>query len=549
MKLNLYKYFYIINMEPEKDEGNIEYKLKLLNCSDQRVEKLASQMRYRCNEGNSECIYNIGVEDDGRMTGVTKEEYNETLMYLKKAATKNEYIVTKLTETKITEKKSIYEVLIREYNPKKYIDIKVAIAGSVDCGKSTYLAVMVSGKKDDGRGSARLSVFNFPHEVETGRTSSIAQHIVGYDKNGDPVNWSESRKISWPDIVKKSSKIVSFYDLAGHEKYLKTTIRGLTSAAPDFCMIMISANRGVLKMTKEHVFLCVTLNIPFCIVITKTDMTKDKPEIFKNTLRSIVKLLKSTGIRRIPLRVRKKEDVIRCALHLHTESIVPLFCVSNVTLRGIQLMHTFLNLIGKKKEKVVKDSKVEFFIDTTWSISGVGTVVGGQLTMGEVNVGDKLWLGPNNNKYTKITVRSIHCKRVLVQKAESGCYFCFAIKGVDKQDIKRGNVIIREESQKVYCKKFKARIEVLQTHSTTIQLGYCPILHAVNIRIVAKLVDISNKVDKRNSKDKKDLLLRTGDSADVILELEKPFYIKNSTNILLCEGRTKVVGVITKVLK
>ena len=294
-------------MEPENDEGNIEYKSKLINCTDNRIEKLASQMRYRCNEGESECIYNLGVEDDGSMTGITTEEYHKTVNYLQKAATKNEYIITKLSETKITENKSVYEVLIREYNTKKYIDIKVAIAGSVDCGKSTFLAVMVGGKKDDGRGSARLSVFNFPHEVETGRTSSIGHHILGYDKNGIPVNFQEKRLLSWPDIVKRSSKIVSFYDLAGHEKYLKTTIRGLTTSIPDFCLIMISANRGVLRMTKEHVFLCVTLKIPFCIVITKIDMTRDKPQIFKNTLKSVVKLLKSTGIRRIPLRVRKKK--------------------------------------------------------------------------------------------------------------------------------------------------------------------------------------------------------------------------------------------------
>ena len=64
-------------MEAEKEDGNVEYKLKLLDISSERIEKLASQMRYRCNEGFSECIYNLGVEDDGRMTGITEEEYKK----------------------------------------------------------------------------------------------------------------------------------------------------------------------------------------------------------------------------------------------------------------------------------------------------------------------------------------------------------------------------------------------------------------------------------------------------------------------------------------
>ena len=58
-------------MEPELEEGNREYKLKLLDKSDERIQKLASQMAYRCNEGNSECIYNIGVEDNGTIVGLT----------------------------------------------------------------------------------------------------------------------------------------------------------------------------------------------------------------------------------------------------------------------------------------------------------------------------------------------------------------------------------------------------------------------------------------------------------------------------------------------
>ena len=62
-------------MDPEKDTGNIEYKLKLIDKDVNKINTLTTQMRYRCLEGNGECIYNIGVEDNGTMTGITYEEY------------------------------------------------------------------------------------------------------------------------------------------------------------------------------------------------------------------------------------------------------------------------------------------------------------------------------------------------------------------------------------------------------------------------------------------------------------------------------------------
>ena len=199
-------------MIPEKEDGKVEYKLKILNKSPERIERLATQMAYRCNEGGSECIYNIGVEDNGTMAGITKEEYEETLKTLKCVADKNDYSVTLLTTTVIDKDKNIYEVLVRENNKKSYIDIKIAVAGSVDTGKSSLMGTLTTGKLDDGRGSARLSVFNFPHEVTSGRTSSIGHQIMGFNSEGKVVNYREVGKMTWPEIVKESSKVISFFD-------------------------------------------------------------------------------------------------------------------------------------------------------------------------------------------------------------------------------------------------------------------------------------------------------------------------------------------------
>ena len=66
-------------------------------------------------------------------------------------------------------------------------------------------------------------------------------------------------------------------------------------------MIMVGANMGIMKMTREHIFLCKTLDIPFCIVITKIDMVKECSNVMEETLQSITNLMKKPGIGRIPI--------------------------------------------------------------------------------------------------------------------------------------------------------------------------------------------------------------------------------------------------------
>ena len=534
-------------MEPEKDDGNIEYKLKLLDSSSSRIERLASQMRYRCSEGSGECIYNLGVEDNGDTPGITEDEYITTLNCIESAAQKNSYSIMNLTKIPADNEKNIYEVLIREKNEDSYIDLKVAITGSVDCGKSTLLSVLTNGKKDNGRGSARLAVFNFPHEVKSGRTSSIGHQILGYNDNGSIMNFQNNRILSWPDIVKRSSKIITFFDLAGHEKYLKTTIFGLSSSRPDLCMIMVGANRGVLRMTIEHIFLCKTLKIPFCIVVTKIDIMNELKNVLEETLTSINTILKKPGIRRIPIRVKSHGDIIRCAINLHSESIVPVFLVSNVTLEGIEDLHSFLNIVPKKLI-TEPNEEIECHLDTSWTVPGVGTVIGGHLVSGSIAVGDKLWFGPNNNQYCQITVKSIHCKKVPIQKTLTHCYICLAVKGISKQDVYKGNVLLGNKKQQILCEKIIAEVEVLHSHSTTIKIGYHPIMHAQNVRTSVIINDITNKISARNRDLDTDKVLRTGDTAELHLNMcfSKQF-IKQGTNILLCEGRTKVVGYIKKI--
>ena len=153
-------------------------------------------------------------------------------------------------------------------------DVRVAVIGNVDSGKSTLVGVLTKGIMDDGRGFARTKVFNFSHEAANGRTSSIGQEIMGFDgaKVVEPERINASKNSTWAHIASNSNKIVTFLDLCGHEKYLKTTMFGLVGLLPDFCMVIVGANMGVSRMTKEHLGITLALKIPLFIVITKIDI-------------------------------------------------------------------------------------------------------------------------------------------------------------------------------------------------------------------------------------------------------------------------------------
>lgn len=535
---------------PEDHYGNIEYKRSLVDKSDNRIACIATQMRMRLHEGHGEAIYVIGVDDDGSIVGVNDDEFTESFNNLTIAADTNTYSMTMLTSKDVPKtKKKVYEILVRENNEQKYIDIKIAVAGNVDSGKSSLLGVLTSGQNDDGRGKARLSIFNFKHEVSTGRTSSIAHHILGFDDKGQVMNYSGTNihKKGWPEIVKDSSKIISFFDLCGHEKYLRTTILGLTSSFPDLCLILVGANMGLSRMTQEHIFLCVTLKIPFAIVLTKIDICANRQNILKETINNINRLMKMPGLRRIPYKITNMDDVIICAKNVKTESVVPIFHVSNVTGMGINFLKQFLNLLGKSPSNIKDDTNdVEMHLDTTFTVPGVGTVVGGHLISGIIKVNDKLMLGPNEGKFVEVQVRSIHCKRIPLQEVGYGSYVCLGLKKIDRKTIRRGNVIISKDSPQIAVNEFDADITVLKSHSTTVKPGYEPVIHTCTMRQSAKIISITNKINARDTKnDDNDYILRTGDKAIVRFRFSyRPEYIKSGSRLLLSDGPVKIIGVV-----
>lgn len=121
------------------------------------------------------------------------------------------------------------------------VDIRISVAGNVDSGKSTLIGVFTgTGKLDNGNGEARSQVFLHKHEMESGRTSAVSQQIMGFTSTGRVTNHKDidlERSLTWAEIVREAAKVITFFDLAGHEKYLKTTVAGMIGPSPDYCML------------------------------------------------------------------------------------------------------------------------------------------------------------------------------------------------------------------------------------------------------------------------------------------------------------------------
>jgi len=192
------------------------------------------------------------------MEKIPNEQVNIEIQSDKKTDSTEEKVITNETqETIITEKIEIQEegntTMPNKTDLTSFItddekikqSVRLCVVGNVDSGKSTTIGVLTKGELDNGRGEARLKVFNYPHENQTGRTSSVAQEIMGYDKNGNQV-WADrfvqNKNKYWPEVCQKSNKIQILVDLCGHEKYLKTTMYGMVSTFPDYTMVTIGAN-------------------------------------------------------------------------------------------------------------------------------------------------------------------------------------------------------------------------------------------------------------------------------------------------------------------
>lgn len=396
-------------------------------------------------------------------------------------------------------------------------EIRIASIGNVDSAKSTTISVIANSILDDGKGSARLKILKHPHEKSTGRTSSITQHYIRADNT-----------------------IIGFVDLAGHERYLKTTVSGLNGLFIDYAMVTIGLDRGLVGMTREHLALVMALKIPLFIVLTKVDIAQEHKR--DNIRKRLIKLFSH------PYAGNKKVEYVNDTNidtlinnYTHSYSKIPVFEISNTKGDNIENLRKFIwSLKHYTSIDTVDSTNPKFIVDNRFKIKGIGVVVSGIVKEGLFEKDQVYYLGPFGGKFKQVVIKSIHDNfRTSIESLHGGQGGCFNIKCVDRKDsinlnhVKKGVILIKKP---ISIKKFRAKVSILH-HPTTIKLNYQPTIHCGSVRQSAKIFKMSKE------------LIRTGDSAIVDFEfMFKEEYVEIGQKIVFRDGRTKGIGVIQELL-
>ena len=463
--------------------------------------------------------------------------------------------LNKINVIEETPKKPIFESLTegwdKDYKPDEippYLkEIRIGVIGNVDSGKSTLVGCLTKGIKDDGRGFARQYVFNYQHESESGRTSSIAEEIIGF-KDGNIIHsgrLTEKKNVSWKDIASKSDHVITFLDLCGHEKYLKTTMYGITALMPHYAIILIGTNMGVQRMTKEHLGIAYSLNIPFFIVFTKIDIAPT--EIKDNTIKKFSSILK-TGLQKIVFNVKSSEDALFAAKNVANGNVVPIFQISTVTGEGLEDLKTFLSKLTTKFPNTAEFSliktpkdKTEMLLDHAFNTK-VGCIHAGVIVSGKIEVNQKLLIGPTGDgDFKPVQVREIQFLRVTVNELCCGNSCSLKLKSLDKNyelstnNFCKGMVLLDPETKLEPTMEFEVEALIVH-HSSTIKVGYQSVVHCHVIRQTCSIVQMNKEY------------LRAGDSGTIRFRfMKKPEYMHVGDTILFREGRTRGKGKIIKI--
>ncbi|KAG0307244.1 GTP binding protein, partial [Dissophora globulifera] len=432
-----------------------------------------------------------------------------------------------------------------------FMEIRVALVGGPDAGKSTLLGRLAHGIADNGRGKARLNLLRHRHEISSGRTSSISHEIMGFTATGETVNYSTTNISSWQEVCESSAKVVTMLDTCGHPRFLKTTISGLTGHSPDYaCLVVDSRMAGVNEMTKEHLALAVALGLPTFVVVTKMDVaTRDQ---LKATVTALMALIRSTEPsclpsdnsevlqKFIPVIVHNEKDLTAIVRRFSDAAIIeetntvttPILLLSSVTGENVNLLERFLFLLPKPSLDIDSGSYQQepacYQIEEIYSIPEIGTVVGGFLHAGRIEVYNKstttpmrsarndnkhsdrhgdsgssnnirnmgLYLGPvdRDGSFIPVVVKSIHRQRMSMRSIDSGHTATLAIEGPGLGSlvkVRRGMVVLESDTDPrgTCCRKFEAIIQVL-AHDGYFGLGFQGMIHCGSVHQEAKVVKI-----------------------------------------------------------
>ncbi|KAL4139974.1 hypothetical protein PRNP1_015403 [Phytophthora ramorum] len=389
------------------------------------------------------------------------------------------------------------------------------------------------------------AIFRHKHEVESGRTSSVATAYLGFDDGGEQILSKRSGKlIPWAELAKVAHKRIQLIDLAGHEKYLKTTVFGLTGMQPDVVVVVVGANMGVKRMTKEHLAIAVALEIPIVVALTKIDIAPKN--VAKETLATVRQALRRYG--KMAMLVKTTEQAATAAKGLPSNRITPILPISNVTGDGLDNLRRIL--YETSPSALFKAGLSASTLATTKSINKEERITVGSPTAvvtGTFKVNDALQIGPDfNGGFHKVTVRSMESMYMPLKELVPGQTAALSVRSVNKKFVlsratfRKGMILLSPEIKvnDYVSRVFEARVVILH-HQTTVTVGYQPMVNCRTIRQTAEIISIESNQEA----------IRTGDRALVRFRfIHAPEFLKKGMRFVFRDGQAKGIGKVVRIV-
>ncbi|ASJ09292.1 elongation factor 1-alpha [Thermococcus siculi] len=419
--------------------------------------------------------------------------------------------------------------------------VNIVFIGHVDHGKSTTVGRLLF----DSQNIPENIIQKFEQMGEKGKSFKFAwvmDRLKEERERGITIDVAHT-KFDTPH------RYITIIDAPGHRDFVKNMITGASQA--DAAVLVVAVTDGIMPQTKEHAFLAKTLGINHIIVsVNKMDMVNYDQKKFEQVANQVKKLLMMLGYKDfpiIPTSAWEGDNIV------HKSDKMPWY-------NGPTLFEA-LDQIPEPPKPVDKPLRIP--IQDVYSIKGVGTVPVGRVETGRLKVGDVVIFEPASTIFHKPIqgeVKSIEMHHEAMQEALPGDNIGFNVRGVGKNDIKRGDVAGHTTNPPTVVRPkdtFKAQIIVLN-HPTAITVGYTPVLHAHTLQVAVRFEQLLAKLDPRtgNIVEENPQFIKTGDSAIVVLRPTKPMVIEPVKEIpqmgrfaIRDMGQTVAAGMVISIQK
>jgi len=388
--------------------------------------------------------------------------------------------------------------------------LNLVFIGHVDHGKSTSVGRLLA---DTGNVDAYLIEKYRKMAEEKGKATFEFAWVM------DSLKEERERGVTI-DVAHKRFNTDKYYftviDAPGHRDFVKNMITGTSQA--DAAVLVVSAVEGPQAQTKEHIFLARTLGVKQIIVgINKMDATKPaySEEQYKKVKEDVSKILKSIGykideIPFIPYSAFKGDNADKPSPNM------PWY-------KGPTLLDALNNL---KEPAKATNLALRLPIQDVYTITGIGTVPVGRIECGVLKPETKVMFEP---AHVVGEVKSIEMHHEQLPVAYPGDNVGFNVRGIAKNDVKRGDVAGPLDNPPSVAKTFIAQIMVLN-HPSVITVGYTPVFHIHTAQVACTFLELQKKLDPATGavKEENPQFLKTGDAAIVKIQPTRPMVIEKA---------------------